>query len=363
MSNIKCKMLTRSTTNTNKISKLAKKAPQKKLIINEKQSPNISNISIISMEDASINEANNLTHEDLILDLRDKVARYNGDILSLTEERDKLLKNIDNLKTTIEQKMSQVESLTKTLERLNIKKIYCSVETQTETIIKCDEIKTTDKKGPRNQKLIHKDHINKSKEKKAKNITINKPESCNTKILLLSDSHGRNLSLHMRQKLNKNVKLDSIFKPNANFQCVTENFNQLTKYYNTDDFVIITAGTNDQNIEDYKQSVTNIVKNCEHTNLIINMVPYRYDCVKMNTNIYEQNKYLFELSSKYKFKTVDLNVFLNRKDYTRHGLHLNMYGKEKISDIFLEVTKSVKKCDVNDYKENFREILQTTNRN
>lgn len=64
------------------------------------------------------------------------------------------------------------------------------------------------------------------------------------KILILSDSHGRDLSVTLNNLLNSRFSVQSFFKPNASFEQVTTNINELAKDFNKSDFVVVLAGVN-----------------------------------------------------------------------------------------------------------------------
>ncbi|KAI5694476.1 hypothetical protein M8J77_016848, partial [Diaphorina citri] len=47
----------------------------------------------------------------------------------------------------------------------------------------------------------------------------------------------------------------------------------------------------------------------------------------LSTNIYSTNQGILFRAQKYNILCFDLNKFLSRRHFTRHGLHLNRHGK------------------------------------
>lgn len=175
--------------------------------------------------------------------------------------------------------------------------------------------------------LAQNDHHNNTK--KNNNIKLHNK----TRVLFLSDSHGRKINETVNTLLNKtdvyknNIEITNFFKPNANFLQVTYDIGKLVANFNKSDHVIITAGSNDFKFDTFIEAVQNVIEICAHTNLLINSIPYRYDKPSANRFIYKQNSHILNMSQEYNFKFNDLNIFLRRNDYTKHGLHFNGKGK------------------------------------
>lgn len=253
------------------------------------------------------------------------------------EVKEPLSQNI--LKPTLVSTITQTEELAEHTQIIDISAPKTDNNTAINETKQTGELGTVLSSGLR----VQTSHINKV-ENPASAANVSKHH----RILLVSDSHGRNLRQGVQNNLiSKNVSknditIESIFKPNATFAQTCNNIQYLTKNFNKYDNVFITAGTNDTNMQNFKKSVYNLLSSCQSVNLHINTIPYRYDRPELNDFIYEKNKFLFDLSLIYKFKLIDVNLFLNRGDYTKHGLHFNRGGKDKLCYIFVEFLKNNK---------------------
>jgi hypothetical protein len=77
----------------------------------------------------------------------------------------------------------------------------------------------------------------------------------------------------------------------------------------------------------------NFILQNQHTNIIIIPALHRHDLVKtscINNEIQAFNRKLSKMI-KAMSHVVMLDVILDRKDFTRHGMHLNSIGNEKIA--------------------------------
>jgi len=96
------------------------------------------------------------------------------------------------------------------------------------------------------------------------------------------------------------------------------------------------GGTNDvskNNSQDGLKHITNFVKVKSHTNIILISVPHRHDLSewsRVNSEVKAFNRMLVKFMKPYKH-VIAVKVDLNRKVFTRQGLHMNSLGKEKIA--------------------------------
>jgi len=112
---------------------------------------------------------------------------------------------------------------------------------------------------------------------------------------------------------------------------------KLTKNYT----IILIGGSNDidKNVHGKNlTSIRNFLEGTQHTNVIILEVPVRYD-IGARSNINEQieshNKKLCKVIKSFMHVKL-IKVTINREDFTKHGLHLNSKGKEKVSTELLK---------------------------
>lgn len=181
--------------------------------------------------------------------------------------------------------------------------------------------------------------------------TKTKKLSCDAKsthsVMILADSHGRNVNKIIKNKLDSKYNSIGIFKPNATFEQVTDNIGGLTSSLSKNDNVIIIAGTNNINNKKYPsfKHIVDIMRLCTKTRLAISTVPYRYDFPYLNKYIFKFNKKLVETVRNFNLWTnedvdiIDINHGCSRRHYTVHGLHFNAKGKTKIADTLVNYIK------------------------
>lgn len=157
-------------------------------------------------------------------------------------------------------------------------------------------------------------------------------------VKILTDSHGRHLNALLSKDLEKYYRISSNIKPNGKLHHILDDVDSEVRHLNKDDYLIIIGGTNDLDdincdTEVLFDHVENVLKLQTHTNIIISAVPYRYDVPQMNYYIRQFNNKLRTLTNKYShIKFVPLYSFFY-KDYTSHGLHLNLIGKQKLANL------------------------------
>jgi hypothetical protein len=102
------------------------------------------------------------------------------------------------------------------------------------------------------------------------------------------------------------------------------------------EFVIIYGGANDINKNESKIGLRNIRKFAlqnKHTNVITLSPPHRHDlqdssCINNEIQVY--NRRLHKIMKDMNHVTV-IDTYYTREDFTRHGLHMNSAGKEKLA--------------------------------
>uniref|UniRef100_A0A1Y1L3W7 Uncharacterized protein n=1 Tax=Photinus pyralis TaxID=7054 RepID=A0A1Y1L3W7_PHOPY len=156
------------------------------------------------------------------------------------------------------------------------------------------------------------------------------------KILILADSHGRNLIDKFCRRLPSDMySVQCIFKANATFQQITCDLPALSLQFNKTDYVIIMAGTNNLLSRKYisDDCVEKTVAALSHTNCMIVAVPYAKDNNLYLNNLAYKTNYQFQFianSNDDFVKFIDANHFLNSRHKTFNGLHLNDKGKCKL---------------------------------
>lgn len=173
-------------------------------------------------------------------------------------------------------------------------------------------------------------------------------ESRKRKVLILADSHGRGIRELISERLSHTYSITSSIKPNAIFEDVIKDYEDVTQHFGKEDCIIIIGGTNDLDSFDFKidklvHKIISTVEKSEHTNIMISSIPYRHDQPYHNRIIHKFNIELKIALSKYSNATFLPLFGFNRTFYTYHGLHFNNKGKIKFSEVLIESTNKVTK--------------------
>lgn len=180
------------------------------------------------------------------------------------------------------------------------------------------------------------------------NITLNKNTQLiknREKVLILADSHGRDLCQHVtNQWMSTNKYISSIIKPNATLCNVVDNLNNLVQNFNKNDIVIVIGGTNDKiigNEDTLLNKFKDIIDNTQHTNLVLAGLPLRHLEPEASDSVDNINFDLQVISQgKNHVWYLPLDK-LPRHMYTRHGFHFNRKGKRKIASLLRETIQDI----------------------
>lgn len=208
---------------------------------------------------------------------------------------------------------------------------------------KNSECKLEPKKDPK--KILYSEAV------RSKDVTKLKTNNRKNKVLVLADSHGRGCWDLLNKKLNNEFEVSVVFKPNAPLKEVVRLAKSSLNDLDVNDHLIILGGTNDLISNDSNQSpqilktIEELVPVSNKTNLIINTIPLRHDKPELNRLISKTNSAIHKIVNSQKNKTVKrvkinfINERLNRKNYTNHGLHLNISGKNVLCDRLASLVK------------------------
>jgi hypothetical protein len=192
------------------------------------------------------------------------------------------------------------------------------------------------------------------KQKNSQTTCVN-PENKNfehTKMLLLSDSHGRDLGQRISHLVDKSTLTTTIAKPGARLLDVISDINSLTRGFTNRDAVIILAGTNDV-IENspYQLSIYKALDILDtvsrKTNVFIIEILNRYD-INNNDDVFIANYILGQAIHRMKGKDKQMhllrvNHILKRRNYTNHGLHLRSSGKWQLANLIASIRTTIDK--------------------
>jgi hypothetical protein len=162
------------------------------------------------------------------------------------------------------------------------------------------------------------------------------PQTKKRKVIIIGDSHARGYAAEISSTLGKDFEVTGTVIPGARLENITKLADSEISSLGKRDSVIVIGGANDINKNEVNvglKHLGNFVKNRQNTNIMIVTAPHRYDpkessCVNKEIEVF--NRKLHKV-----LKTVDnvkiIQANLSRNDFTRHGLHLNLPGKEKIA--------------------------------
>lgn len=196
------------------------------------------------------------------------------------------------------------------------------------------------------------------------------------KITVLTDSQGRGLANEMNKHI---IGFNSMVftKPGAKLKHVVGGCKRWVQGFSPQDYLIIFGGTNDLGFHEphnltIPQGLRELFSLNKDTNVIIIDLPYRHDLPDLNNNIFFTNQKIKNMVQQHNGKTnflhLQVNNYLKRKHYTRHGLHLNRHGKalivKKLSDIINHNSRYasptyVYPCNTQTTRENHPHVKQT----
>jgi hypothetical protein len=159
------------------------------------------------------------------------------------------------------------------------------------------------------------------------------------KITIVGDSHSRCLAGNLKHNLSNDFDIDGLVKPGADINTLTSSFTENTKHLTFRDILVFWGGANDVSKNNSGVGLKSIEVH-NNTNIVLMSVPYRHDlpdwsCV--NNEVATFNNKLIKHMKPYKHVTV-ARFDLDRNFFTRHGMHMNNLGKERIA---LEVANTV----------------------
>lgn len=193
---------------------------------------------------------------------------------------------------------------------------------------------------PPNQKLTLKNSKNKVT-KTHKKIALK-----HRKILLCTDSHGRDLAWHINNNEHKLNDLEAVgfVHPGGRTNAILSQHNIDGEQLGDDDFLVVACGTNDVAVNEAQQALDSIVETLDkfsELNIILVDLPLRHDLAEwscVNKETVKTNLALKEISRKYKNVTLVEASKATRQSHTGHGLHLNRKGKKWLAEKICKAT-------------------------
>jgi hypothetical protein len=160
---------------------------------------------------------------------------------------------------------------------------------------------------------------------KDQNMCINSTNTTH-KTELNGDSHIKGFATALQSMLNREYELFSVIKPGSNSNALGESITETVKQLSKHDVLVISSGTNDYELDNFKLTFRNIkeyLSHLTHTNILVLSIPFRYDLQNssiVNSKILKINKKLSKLASILpNIRFLDSNN--DSKLFTRNGLH------------------------------------------
>jgi hypothetical protein len=168
-----------------------------------------------------------------------------------------------------------------------------------------------------------------------KTKTRTQRRSKTNKALIIGDSYARGLVANLHCEHREFFYVIGIIMPGAGLQIITQAAKNEIRSLNHKNCIIIWGGSYDINKNESStrlKYIRNFTLQNEHTNIIIPAL-YRHDlsnssCV--NNEIQVFNRKLSKMTEAMSH-VVLLDLAMDRNDFTRHGMHLNLSGKEKVA--------------------------------
>ena len=162
------------------------------------------------------------------------------------------------------------------------------------------------------------------------------------KMIIIGDSYVLGFASELTQRLGTRYKIIGYVKPNVEVSELIDTAKDEVSELTGKDIVIFCGGANnmDRNTAGKGLSqVINFLRTNQHTNIIFISIPYRFDQkirLSMNEDIRNYNtklNRLIKLSKRAHF----VNAVTDRHFFTRHGMHMNVKGKEAMVRKLIEI--------------------------
>jgi hypothetical protein len=172
------------------------------------------------------------------------------------------------------------------------------------------------------------------------------PNTRKRKSVIIGGSHARRYAAEISSGLGKDFEVTGRVMPGARLEIITNLADKGVSTPGKSDKVIVMGGANDICKNEANNGLTHLAKfvnSRQNTNIMTLTVPRRYDLQetsRVNKEIEVFNRKLHNMmKAADNVKTIQAN--LSRNDFTLHGLHLNISGKEKMAELIGENIKKL----------------------
>jgi lysophospholipase L1-like esterase len=218
------------------------------------------------------------------------------------------------------------------------------------SIVKTNGINTQRNRTLSRIKKVNSDKMVQSTKASSKLLRIEKKEfypinEKRNKISIIGDSHARGYAANISNYLDKDFETMGTVMPGARLENIIKLNTREIKTLGKNDAVIVCGGANDIGKNESNvglRHLKNFVAATQHTNIFIVTVPHRHDlqassCVNQEIQVFNRKmQKMMKVNSN--VSVIDVN--LSRSEFTRHGMHLNASGREKMAIILGQKVKS-----------------------
>ena len=163
---------------------------------------------------------------------------------------------------------------------------------------------------------------------------------------MIGDSSLTGIRDNVDLSLSNKFSTYSMVKPEGDLKTILKSANSAVESLTQKDVIVICGGSNDFNLDKVEPTTDHIrefIKTYNHTNIVLTKVPVRYDLSyysHINKGIRSFNRKLLEIAAEHKQITL-IEIDMDRKYHTRHGLHFNKLGKLLFSNKITQAIYSI----------------------
>jgi lysophospholipase L1-like esterase len=153
-------------------------------------------------------------------------------------------------------------------------------------------------------------------------------------VKIIGDSHFKGSATRLNQYLNTKFEICSLIKSGARANHLVLSQEKELKCLGKNDVTFIRGGSNDIDRSNSKESgilalMIHFIQKYNNTNIIILNIPHRHNLAnvaKINSCIQAYNSKLKNILKAFKHVSL-VEMSTNRRHFTKHGFHLNNFGK------------------------------------
>lgn len=162
------------------------------------------------------------------------------------------------------------------------------------------------------------------------------------RIVLVGDSHARGVAGEILHQSDHHIEPTGYVKPNAGISELISTARNVSGQLTKKDKLVMIAGTNDIDTHSHNlnlTSIVNLLQDTQNTNIILAEIPVRYDAgarSHISAEIESYNRKLQKVTKGFQHVSL-VKGTSNRELFTKHGLHLNVKGKEIFTKELLKI--------------------------